>query len=225
MLFNFFNRGPNAKELARVFQLFTQKTVEWGMQQLEKDKKSEDLLVCFSMAATGDTIGSYLREIDGVESCIGGILQQTRAYYECLWQLNLLSQSKTPQDRDKVSKLYCLVDFRTRVTSKAFFNTYPEVLKCGFDETYDAPLRRACDEYINGRRETPLHSTQGPILDNAWAYSLKVMRTAKLPRSSFEAVLKIAIEATARALSLKFLTQFDFANCNPIVIPDSWLKK
>jgi hypothetical protein len=198
------------------------------MRQLELDKTSSDLLVCFGLVMTGQTTGALLREVEQVTPHIGRVLQEVRAFYECLWQLELLRRCESPEDRAKVSRLYGEISLRTIILTKPFFDTHPEgarSLKCAFDNNYDATFERAVREYIQGHREVPIDESGDLLVDNAVSLTLRIGRLAGLTRPALDAVHQVIRNDWTDALTLKVLAQFDFANCPAFGLPPSWLKQ
>jgi len=198
------------------------------MRQLELDKTSSDLLVCFGLTATAQTTGALLREVGQVAPHIGKVLQEVRAFYECLWQLELLRRCESSEDRLKVSMLYGEVSVGTIVVTKSFFDTYSEgarPFKCAFDENYAGPFERAVREYIQGNREVSIKESGDVLVDNAVALVLRIGRLAGLTRPALDAVHQVVSNEWTDALALKFLTQFDFASCPARGSPPSWLKQ
>ena len=228
MIFDIFKPVPDPGDLAKLLQILRDNIGERGMRQLESDKTSSDLLVCFSLVMTGQTAGALLREVGPVAPHIGRVLQEVRAFYECLWQLELLRRCDSPEDKAKVSRLYAEVGLRTIILTKPFFDAHPEgarPFKCAFDENYDAPFERAVREYIQGRREVPIKESGDLLVDNGISLTLKIGRLAGLGQPALTAVHQVVSNDWPDALTLKLLTQFDFTNCAAIGLPPSLLKQ
>lgn len=228
MKFDFFKRTPDFRESTKLLQILKDNFGEWGMRQLEANKTSRDLLVCFALVMTGQTAGALLRTVGQVAPHIGRVFQEVRAFYECLWQLELLHKCESPEDRAKVSRLYAEVNLRTIILTKPFFDAHPEgarPLKCAFDENYDAVLQSAVREYIQGRREVPINKSGNLYVDNGISFTLKIGRIAGLGQPALNAVHQVVRDDWTDSLTLKFLAQFDFKNCKAMGLPPSWLKQ
>jgi hypothetical protein len=65
------------------------------MRQIEIDKSSEDMLVAFGLTMIGQTGAALVRNVPGIVPHMGPVIQQVRAYYECLWQIDLLRRCQT----------------------------------------------------------------------------------------------------------------------------------
>ena len=198
------------------------------MKQTETNRKSEDMLVAFGLVMTGQTGMELVRKVPSIVPHIGPVIQQVRAFYECFWQLDLLSRCQTDENRAKVSRIYPMVQFRTAVVTKPYFDSHPDKtkpFKCAFDERYHEAFFGAVREYIQGNREVQIKETGDLKVDNSNAFTLRIGRVAGTTRPDLDLVHAVVRDDTSVALTLKFLTQFDFAGCKAVGLPPSWLRQ
>jgi hypothetical protein len=197
------------------------------LRQIVTGRASQDVLVAFSLVMTGQTGMGLVRKVPAILPRIGPVMQQVRAYYECFWQPDLLSRCQTPEERAKVARLYPLVELRTAVVTKPYFDMHRESTKpfmCAFDERYEQAFAAAVREYIQGRREVPIKESGNLDVGNCVAFTFKLGRLAGITGPDLCLVHEVVTDGTADAAEMRFLTDFDFHNCKVIELPPSWLK-
>lgn len=227
-LLSFLRGGANADDLSWVLQCLRDSSGEWGMRQMAVDRTSEDMLVAFGLVMTAQTGMGLVQKVPSIVPHIGPVVQQVRAFYECLWQLDLLRRCQTTEDRAKVSRIYPLVQLRTAVITKRYFVSHQQKTKpfmCAFDGRYEETLIGAVREYIQGDREIPIKETGNLDMDNSVAFTFKIGRAAGICRPDMGLVHEVVRKDASEALALKFLTRFDFENCKAIELPPSWYKQ
>ncbi|WP_028573615.1 hypothetical protein [Desulfonatronovibrio hydrogenovorans] len=221
-----FKRTPDALQLSDWLANMTEAFLRMGDDVLARDKSSPDLLVCFTLINTTHAAHNILHAAPRIAPQIGAIYAELRAYYECLWQLVLLHQYSTHDDHDKISRLCGDVAFRIERTMAALFQSNPNVkqaLSGTTGQAYTQVMASAVPEYIHGERPHAFTETGDHITDNVNSLVVRIQRYERLDGTQIEAVSKIVNESTAKAPSMKFLTQFDFGSCK--VLPDAFFSR
>jgi hypothetical protein len=227
MLLSFFKRAPDEGEIWNWLVNLKNVSMESGMHYLSKDKTSSILLAHFTLLATTESALTILGLLK-IHPKMGPVFSELRAYYGCLWMLHLLSCCATREDEAKVSRICGEVDFWTAFVMREVFDSnikLKSMFICAFTSEYSKPFDNAVKEYINRRREYPIQETGDLLTDNVEALALKIVRAANLDATAIPGLKGILIDKTQEALTLKFLTQFDFANSAGIGLPPSLMKK
>ncbi len=109
----------------------------------------------------------------------------------------------------------------------SLFSQNPNLKHClesAISESYQRQFYAAVKEYIYAERKSSKHNTGDLLTDNVQALSSAVQRAAGLQERDRESVVRIMSEDTENALHLKFLTQFDFRNCEFFDLPDQFYR-
>ncbi|EFI34810.1 hypothetical protein Dthio_PD2193 [Desulfonatronospira thiodismutans ASO3-1] len=220
-----FKRTPESLQLSDWLANMTEAFLRMGDDTLGRDKASPDMLVCFTLINATHTAHNLLHTDPRIASNIGPIYAELRAYYECLWQLILLHQYSTPDEHDKISRLCGDVALRLERTMESLFKSNPNVKRALSEATgaaYERVMVNAVNEYIHGERAHAFPESGDHISDNIRALSGRIQRLGGLDSSQSGAVYEVLSQATSKAPSMTFLTQFNFSACK--VLPDAFFR-
>ncbi len=221
-----FRKQPDAPELLRWLHSIIDSLQDLEPAEMAKGKSFPGLLALFTLTTTSRCTYGVIEQVPSTASKVGPVFRELRAYFDCLWQLELLRRCDTPDDEQKVGKLYAGVGFRTMFIANYLFEAHPRmkrILECAFDGSYNQCLGTAVREYVQGRREFPVAETGDLLKDNVEALTIRVARHGNPGSRALPTLKAILTDHTTKALDLVYLRDFDFANCEPISFPPEWL--
>jgi hypothetical protein len=211
-----FKRGPDPIQLSDWLENMNKSFLEWGVKILSGDKSSWDMLVCFTLINATGSAYNLLHAPLSIASGIGTVYGELRAYFECLWQLDLLSRYESAEDRDKTSKLYVPVSLRLEKIMTSLFSENPNVKRC-LESTVGEPYRRlfcaSAKEYLTWQRKGSKQSTGSFLQDNVQFLASAIQRATSLREREQQSVVHIMSQDMKNALHMRFLTEFDFPRC------------
>jgi hypothetical protein len=174
-----FKRGPNALQLSDWLENMKEVFGKIGTETLSGDKSSIDMLVCFTLMNSTQAANNILHSVPSITPRIGTVYGELRAYFECMWQLALIMEYESPEDRTKISKLYASVSMRLENIMNSLFSENPNIKLClesAVGKPYQRQLYAAVSEYIHAKRKNPKNNTGNLLTDNVHALSSAIQR-------------------------------------------------
>lgn len=222
---NFFQSSPSSAQVSDWLTNMNEAFIRMGSDTV-KTQDSPDMLTFFTLINSTLLSKKLLdAEPSKITSKIGHVFSESRVYYDCFWQLVLLNQYQAESDQEKISKLSGDVLFRFNNIMSQLFEKNPNVKKCleiSISPKYEQLYHEGIKEYIYGERKNPEFDLDDHTLGNVLALTERLRFKCGFDKSKDRSIAKIIGHETDKASTMKFLTNFDFANFKPL--PDKFYK-
>jgi hypothetical protein len=125
-----FKRGPDALQLSDWLENMKEAFLKPAAETISSDKSSVDMLVYFTLINTTLSAYNILHAVPRITSRIGTVYGELRSYFECMWYLSLMMRYDSPEDREKISKLYASFVMRLEGIITSLFSENPNIKRC-----------------------------------------------------------------------------------------------
>jgi len=222
-----FGSGPTALEVSDWLANMNDAFLAMAQREIDQRKSSPDMLVLFTLANASLSTNNVLHQSPAILPSICRVYAELRAYYECLWQLALLNRYPSPEEGQRIGKLYANTQIRTGIIIEQLFSKnrkIKELLSRAFDDSYDNRLREVIPVYISGRYGSDVTPTGNMLNDNVEAVTGAVVRVAHMGDSARSQTSAIIKRDTDQAMKLVLLTRFELHSCPVLEFPSSWYR-
>ncbi len=223
----FFGKGiPDPLTVSNRFDDAINAIFEYYGKTLYEGKSTPALLAAFTLTNSFITSRNLLNFRPKAIGRIERITCETRAYFDCLWQLDLLNRYLTDAEQKKISTLYANVDLivmaliRRMKQDDALFDFM--LGKASSADYFNIILKERIKAYIWGH--SPGDPEENIYLKNTKYFGniiLAEFAKESIDVNEYELLCLIAND-TANALKQKFLTEFDLNRCEIIKFPDEF---
>ena len=230
-MFSWLSRKPKLDALTadKLLQWSGSILSEYIVEEVKKRESGENSarqLAFIVLFWSGKTTQKVLNAFPGSSTNLLSLYLETKMYYDCLWQLYLLSKFSEEAQREKISYLATWVDISMRNMEKSAISSealLDSIMSAAISNAYSKRMPDAIAKYIHGKGALHEDSFANSTFQLAMRLGQYAVKNSDL--ETVEAITTIVAEDTIEFCSITLLSQFDLARCEVLRLPDQFYEK